>query len=219
MDVGYEPGENTNDNWESITKVTMKDDAVWGEEIILDTPSRFGYTFQGWKVLKGENLGETSYQNQYTLRLEDAVAADNKTNGDETADADYTIHLVAQWTEKGFPLRFYVTGVEIEYVKVVVGATEYASVAAFAEACPNITWDASSGLLTFTDFINYGENILEYVNREMETEVTELPKLVDTRTGESKMDFTGWVTPGGTLTASDMTYSLDQSWIIEEVIH
>lgn len=58
VDLGYTPDENSNDDYQTQNKVTTHENCSWGDVVELPAPYRFGYQFQGWKILSaGENSG------------------------------------------------------------------------------------------------------------------------------------------------------------------
>lgn len=194
MDLGYEPGQTTNDDYKNLTKVTTAQ-KEWGDILNLKTPTRFGYRFAGWKI-KSVNDG-TTYQNQtsYTVAMSDAK---------KSSDGEYQIVLEAQWEAKMFPFRFLISGVDQKYIKVHVGNQTYDSIKAFADAYNEVTWDQDNNLLQFAN-IPYGETLKDYMKS---MEISEIPKLVDQRTGEEKLDFSGWSTPGGNISTDDMSFTI-----------
>lgn len=191
MDCGYEPDATTNDNYENLTQKTSCE-GQWGESVDLDTPTRFGYTFNGWKVVTEQNNGKV-YTGTYTPQVDDAKVDDI---------GAYSITLKAQWSAKSFPIRFMVQGASEANLKVKVGDMEYASLTAFADAYTGILWESAASQLLFPD-IQYGESIQAYVER---IGLKAVPTLVDTRAASEKGEFRGWTTPGGQLLTEDMAY-------------
>ena len=193
MDLGYKPDETTNDDYDKLAEVTTKA-ATWGEQVPLTTPKRFGYQFSGWKVVNSSE--ESNYTGTYVTNVSDAEVG---------TDGSYTITLQAQWTAKTFPIRLFITGADISKVKVMDGNIEYRSPSSYAQGHSNITWNDQSSQLEFPD-IYYGETLKDYTKR---IGIEELPKLLDTSTGNAHQDFTGWDTPGGAKVDATMSYALN----------
>lgn len=98
LDLGYEPNENTNDpdeNGERPERYTALEGTKLGDVLTLETPSRFGYNFKGWKAVTGSQ--NKIYTDSYTVSL-----ADLDTDSETSA---YKLTLEAQWEAEAFPLR------------------------------------------------------------------------------------------------------------------
>lgn len=194
FDLGYDPGETTNDDYKNLNRVTT-DNKEWGEIVKLTTPKRFGYRFAGWKVKSVENGDVYQNQTNYVVSLSDAKKSSN---------GEYQITLEAQWEAKEFPFRFLISGVDEENIKVQVGDKVFASIADFANAYKDVSWDKNDKLLDFAK-ITYGETLQAYMDR---MGISEMPKLIDKRSGEQKLDFSGWATPGGNIATDDMRFTI-----------
>ena len=190
-DLGYEPSEDTNDNYQDLKKEESQS-STWGETITLSTPSRFGYTFAGWKVIKenGDAQDQAAYTDSYTTSLQDAATTEN---------GSYIIRLKAQWTAKSFPFRLFIKDADVARMQVKIGNQSYESVQAFATDHADITWNSQTSQLELPD-IQYGESLHSYLQG---IGISEVPSLVDTRDALLKKDFEGWTTPGGNLLTED----------------
>lgn len=195
-DLGYEPSADTNDNYENIKKEESQS-STWGAAVTLSTPSRFGYNFTGWKVVKedGDTQEQTTYKDSYTTLLQDAALTEN---------GSYVIRLKAQWSAKSFPFRLFVKDADVAKMHVTVGEKTYDSVEKFAESNTNITWNSQTSQLELPD-IRYGELLSDYLKR---IDISKVPVLTDTRDAQSKKDFEGWTTPGGKLLTEDIAFVL-----------
>ena len=190
-DLGFTPSADTNDDYKNMHRV-YDYTVQWNSDITLQRPVRFGYVFDGWKVTTGKN--KQIHNDTYKVALSDADK-----NG-----SNYNINLEAQWSAKSFPLRFLINTADVNQMKVKVGSTTYDSITAFANANSNVSWDSKGQLLQFSN-INYGETIEDYFTR---MNYSDIPELIDTRTGKEKVDFAGWTTPGGALVSPEMTFSI-----------
>lgn len=198
-DLGYTPAADTNDDYDKIQKQTTTETS-WGESVSLTEPTRFGYQFDGWKVIKGledENNDAAIYKESYQAALKDA---------EKTESGSYTIFLQAQWSAKNFSFRFFIKDVDSSQMQVKTGTETYGSVQEFAEKHSNITWNENSSQLEFPD-IKYNETIREYISR---VGLPEIPVLEDTRTGDQKQEFRGWTTPGGKKVTDDMKFAIGE---------
>ena len=172
FDRGYTPTEYTNDDT-SLTKTWVENHTL-GDNITLTTPTRFGYTFTGWKVTTGSLNG--THTGSYTLAIEDA---------DENQGV-YSITMEAQWTANSYPLRLMITGTNTSTAKVTVNGTTYNSITDFANAYSDITWDSSYSMLSFDKPIKYGETIQTFLERNG---LNSLPTIID----NDGQVFKGWV--------------------------
>ncbi|MDO5389703.1 MAG: InlB B-repeat-containing protein [Eubacteriales bacterium] len=205
LDLGYDPDANTNDNYSELQRTTSSTKQI-GNEVPLTAPTRFGYEFDGWKIIGGTDERTLVKDAQsYTVLESDAV--------------DGAITLTAQWTAKTFKIRFKVNSeVPVESIKVKVNEQTYDSLQNFADDYTKITWDASNLLLQFIGDITYGQTLFDFLQSIAtgnESTITEMPVLIDTRTGEQKKGFAGWTTPGGAAVTSGMTFSLGEGNLID----
>lgn len=196
VDLGYTPDENSNDDYQTLNQVTTYENREWGDVVALPAPYRFGYQFQGWKLLSAdENSG--LIKDSYTVSLEDAT---------ESEDGTFSIALTAVWTAKHFPLRFLISSnVDLTKLKVQTDdTTVYESVSAFAQSNSYVIWDEAKHLLQFDDFV-YGEKLSDYLKG---IGLSQLPILLDQREGAEKQEFAGWSTPSGAMLLEEMTFSV-----------
>ena len=195
VDLGYIPDENSNDDYQTLNQVTTYENRVWGNVVELPAPYRFGYQFQGWKILSaGENSGLV--KDSYTVSLDDAI---------ESEDGTFSIALEAIWTAEHFPIRFLISSnVDLTKLKIQADTTVYDSVSAFAQSNSYVNWDEANHLLQFDDYI-YGETLSDYLTG---IGLSQLPILLDQREGAEKQEFAGWSTPSGAMLLEDMTFSV-----------
>ena len=196
VDLGYTPDENSNDNYQTLNQVTTHENCVWGDVVALPAPYRFGYQFQGWKILPGDE-NSALIKDSYTVSLEDAT---------ESEDGTFSIALTAVWTADHFPLRFLISSnVDLTKLKVQTDdTTVYESVSAFAQSNSYVIWDEANHLLQFDDFV-YGEKLSDYLTG---IGLSQLPILLDQREGAEKQEFAGWSTPSGAMLSEEMTFSV-----------
>ncbi|MDY3086281.1 MAG: hypothetical protein SOR50_05525, partial [Blautia sp.] len=195
VDLGYIPDENSNDDYQTLNQVTTYENRVWGDVVALPAPYRFGYQFQGWKILPGDE-NSALIKDSYTVSLEDA---------EESEDGTFSIALTAVWTADHFPIRFLISSnVDLNKLKVQTDDTTiYDSVSAFAQSNSYVKWDETKHLLQFDDFV-YGEKLSDYLTG---IGLSQLPILLDQREGAEKQEFAGWSTPSGAMLLEDMTFS------------
>ncbi len=105
-ELGYEPGEYTNDaadpvlTWEPGTPLA-------GTELIVPTPFQFGYDFKGWQVMKeGVAYGEAFTG---SMTIESAYL----TPGEDAGSA--MLALKALWTPHEFPLKLQIANLPSGY--------------------------------------------------------------------------------------------------------
>ena len=197
-DLDYTPDASSNDDYEQLSRESTEDSS-WGEVVSLQEPSRFGYEFSGWKVVKSTEEDDTTiYRNSYTVALPDAEQQENES---------YVIRLEAQWTAKKFPFRLFLKDADTAQMKVTVGDTTYDSLSVFATQYDGVgvRWNAVSSQLELPD-IYYGETLQAYASR---IGLAEMPRLEDTRAEETKKEFAGWTTPGGNYVSGTSTFSLE----------
>lgn len=195
VDLGYTPDENSNDDYLTLSQVTTYENRVWGDEVTLSTPYRFGYQFQGWKIQPGDEKSGL-IKDSYTVSLEDAT---------ESEDGTFSIALTAVWEADRFPVRFLISSnVDLTKLKVQANGTTYDSVSAFAQSNQYVTWNEADHLLEFDHFV-YGEKLSDYLKG---IGLSQLPILLDQREGAAKQEFAGWSTPSGAMLLEDMTFSV-----------
>lgn len=205
LDLGYEPNENTNDpdeNGKRPERYTALEGTKLGDVLTLETPSRFGYNFKGWKAVTGSQ--NKIYTDSYTVSL-----ADLDTDSETSA---YKLTLEAQWEAEAFPLRLVLSSeVPAENVEISVdGGSSWESLETLGGK-DGFAWDASSKTLSFSENIAYGQSLRAY----FEALDCTYPVLRDTRAASVRKKFITWITTNGTAVTEESCYPIEEGGILE----
>ena len=195
-DLGYVPGYNTNDD--PLPPKNHTTTAKIGDTIILEKPVRFGYVFEGWKIISGANHGV--YENSYTISATDLDKVDG-------TDA-YVLKMEAQWTVDTFPMRLII-GTSVHTSKLQVsrdGGNTWETFEQFKSNLPSYI-HVDGEIITSNEYIEYGESFEDYITRIFGGRLT----FKDTT---SLKEFTGWYSSDtGASLFEDEIYSYGEGFL------
>ena len=197
-DLDYEPDETTNDETVQKTWTEAKD---FGEVLNLQTPVRFGYSFEGWKITSSEAAGLVAGNHEITVA--DVKEAEN-------ADYQYEMSLVAQWKAETFPIRLALGNeVPIEHVEISLdGGTTYTAVSNLSTNAA--AYQSQDNTVTFAKEISYGQTLEEYFT----SLGISYPLLRDSRTDMSqKLRMINWKTDKGEIVTTTNQYLIGDALV------
>lgn len=151
MVLGYQPGENTNDT--PLPPAVYTTTSSTGSIIELDTPTRFGYIFKGWRMVSGSVHG--THYSSYTIAESDL----DKVQGSDT----FKLTLEAVWEKDKFSLRLQLGSMlNIDNLQISLdNGIDWKDFEAYVGSSPEgVTYKDS--VLSFSKNIEYGQTLEEY---------------------------------------------------------
>lgn len=194
--LGYTPDASTND---VLPPVTQTEVSSINATITPPSYTRLGYTFGGWRIVGKD----TVFTDAFIVSRDDVTKLENE-------DA-YELHLEAVWIKDKFPLRLTLgSKYDTSELIITLNGNDYGFEAFLSAFSQEVTYDAGSKTLSFSENIEYGESLGEYFKRLL----GDYPILKETSDSADET-FAAWVNSsnGAPLSEND-TYQLGGGFLV-----